>query len=110
MAVDLTTVLQQMIQDTTNGLKPTDLCFGTVLTPAPVSVQLEGTMQPIPAEAITLTSAVVGRSETVSATDTNGDKVTITVPIVRPLTAGERVIMLRCNHGQNFLILSRVPG
>lgn len=49
MAVDLTTVLQQMIQQTTAGLKPTDLCFGTVLTPAPVSVQLEGTMQPIPA-------------------------------------------------------------
>ena len=65
-------------------------------------------MQPIPEPAIILTSEVIARSETVTATDSNGDRVSVTVPIVRPLQANERVLMLRCSAGQRFIVLSRV--
>lgn len=100
---DLLSVLQTINQNGMKGMKLTDLCFGTVATASPVTVTLEGTMQPIPAAAIVLCDAVKARSVTVR--DSNGDSVT--VPITTALQAGERVIMLRCSQGQQFLILSR---
>lgn len=100
---DLLGVLQQIIQNNMQGMKLTDLCFGTVATADPVTITLEGTMQPIPAAAIVLCDAVKARSVTV--TDSGG--YTATVPISTALTVGERVIMMRCAHGQRFVVLSR---
>lgn len=108
MSGDLIDVLHKIVQETVEGTKPADLVFGTVVTTSPLSITLETTMQPIPEPAIVLTSEVIARSETVTATDSNGDRVSVTVPIVRPLQAGERVIMLRCSAGQRFIVLSRV--
>ena len=100
---DLLGILQQINQANMKGMKLTDLCFGTVATADPVTVTLEGTMQPIPAAAIVLCDAVKARSVTVR--DSRGDSVT--VPLSTALTVGERVIMLRCSQGQQFLVLSR---
>ena len=100
---DLLSVLQQIIQNNMQGMKLTDLCFGTVATADPVTITLEGTMQPIPAAAIVLCDAVKARSVTV--TDSGG--YTATVPLSTALTVGERVIMMRCAHGQRFVVLSR---
>ena len=100
---DLLSVLQQIIQNNMQGMKLTDLCFGTVETADPVTITLEGTMQPIPAAAIVLCDAVKARSVTV--TDSGG--YTATVPLSTALTVGERVIMLRCANGQRFVVLSR---
>ena len=100
---DLLGVLQQIIQNNMQGMKLTDLCFGTVATADPVTITLEGTMQPIPAAAIVLCDAVKARSVTV--TDSGG--YTATVPLSTALTVGERVIMLRCANGQRFVVLSR---
>lgn len=104
---DLLSVLQQINQNSMKGMKLTDLCFGTVATADPVTIMLEGTMQPIPAAAITLCDAVTSRSVTVTGTDSDGDTFTITVPLSTALQVGERVIMLRCAAGQRFLVLSR---
>ena len=104
---DLLGILQQINQANMKGMKLTDLCFGTVATADPVTVTLEGTMQPIPAAAIVLCDDVKDRSVTVTGADSDGDTVTITVPLSTALTPGERVIMMRCAHGQRFVILSR---
>lgn len=100
---DLLGVLQQIIQNNMQGMKLTDLCFGTVASADPITITLEGTMQPIPAAAIVLCDAVKARSVTV--TDSGG--YTATVPLSTALTVGERVIMMRCAHGQRFVVLSR---
>lgn len=100
---DLLSVLQQINQNGMKGMKLTDLCFGTVATASPVTITLEGTMQPIPSAAIVLCDAVKARSVTV--TDSGG--YTATVPLSTALQPGERVIMLRCAHGQRFVVLSR---
>lgn len=100
---DLLGVLQQINQNSMQGMKLTDLCFGTVATASPVTITLEGTMQPIPAAAIVLCDAVKARSVTV--TDSGG--YTATVPLSTALQPGERVIMMRCAHGQRFVVLSR---
>ena len=103
MSADLLSVLQQINQNAYKGMKPCDLCFGTVATADPLTITLEGTMQPIPTAAIVLCEAVQAR-QTV-ATDSDGD--TVTVTLSEALRAGERVIMLRCSAGQQFLVLSR---
>lgn len=100
---DLLGVLQTINQNSMKGMKLTDLCFGTVATASPVTITLEGTMQPIPSAAIVLCDSVKSRSVTV--TDSGGDSVT--VPLSTALQAGERVIMLRCASGQRFVVLSR---
>ena len=104
MSADLLGVLQAINQASIKGMKPTDLCFGTVVQPEPnITIQLEGTMQPIPSAAIVLCDSVRARSVTV--TDSDGDSVT--VPLSEALQAGERVVMLRCAQGQRFVVLSR---
>lgn len=103
MSADLLSVLQAINQASIKGMKPTDLCFGTVATADPVTITLEGTMQPIPSAAIVLCDSVRARSVTV--TDSDGDSVT--VPLSEALQAGERVVMLRCAQGQRFVVLSR---
>lgn len=104
MSADLLSVLQAINQANYKGMKPTDLCFGTVVQPEPaITIQLEGTMQPIPSAAIVLCDSVRARQTT--ATDSDGD--TVTVTLSEALQAGERVVMLRCAQGQRFVVLSR---
>ena len=104
MSAALLGVLQAIIQESMRGMKPTDLCFGTVAQPAPdIRILLEGTMQPLPPAAIVLCDSV--RARQVVCTDSNGDSVT--VPLSTALTAGERGVMLRCAQGQRFVVLSR---
>ena len=104
MSADLLSVLQAINQANYKGMKPTDLCFGTVAQPEPnITIQLEGTMQPIPSAAIVLCDSVRARQTT--ATDSRGDSVTVTLS--EALQAGERVVMLRCAQGQRFVVLSR---
>jgi len=103
MSADLLSVLQAINQASIKGMKPTDLCFGTVATADPVTITLEGTMQPIPSAAIVLCDSVRARQTT--ATDSRGDSVTVTLS--EALQAGERVVMLRCAQGQRFVVLSR---
>lgn len=104
MSADLLSVLQAINQANYKGMKPTDLCFGTVVQPEPaITIQLEGAMQPIPSAAIVLCDSVRARQTT--ATDSRGDSVTVTLS--EALQAGERVVMLRCAQGQRFVVLSR---
>lgn len=100
---DLYDVLKQINQNTYEGLKPTDLVFGTVTSTAPLAVQIESTMQAIPAAALVLTESVIAKSYT----GRTSDGASFTVPINAGLNAGDRVVMLRTSKGQRFIILSR---
>lgn len=104
---ELIDILHKIIQESVEGQKPADLVFGTVAALSPLSVTLENTMQPIPEAAIILTEPVIARTVSVTATTTDGARVTVNVPVTEGLKAGERVVMLRCSAGQRFVILSR---
>ena len=82
---ELVGVIQQIIQETVQAMKLTDKATGTVLSIAPLSVQTDSSMQPIPAAALTLTDTVQGE-----------------------LAAGDRVLMLRVQNGQQYIILSKI--
>lgn len=102
--MDLIDVLQQIQQEGYKGMKPTDLVFGTVTSLAPFTVQIESTMQPIPEAALVRTFGVMPRSYT----GTTSDGASFTCVINPGLAAGDRVVMLRCDAGQRYIVLSRV--
>lgn len=101
--MELIDVLQAISQDGYKGMKPTDLCFGTVASLEPFSVTIEGTMQALPAEALIRTVGVMRKEYT--GRDSDGDS--FTVVINEGLEVGNRVLMLRCASGQRFIVLSK---
>ena len=102
--MDLIDVLHKIQQDGINELNLTDLVFGTVTKTSPLEIQIEGTMQPIPEAALILTDNVKAR--TYEGTTGEGD--TFSVTLSTALTVGEKALMLRCSHGQRFIVISRV--
>lgn len=82
---ELVGVIQQIVQNTIEAMKLTDKATGTVLSASPISIQTDVTMQTIPAAALLMTDAVRGR-----------------------LTAGDRVLMLRVQKGNQYIILSKI--
>lgn len=102
--MDLIEVLQQIFQGGYEGLKPTDLAFGTVQTVSPLSVMIDGTMQPLPEAALVKTIGVEQRTYT----GTTSDGASFTVVLNPGLVAGDKVVMLRCAAGQRYVLLSKV--
>ena len=101
--MDLIEIIQKIVQDDIKELKLTDLVCGTVITSAPLSIQIDSMMQPIPEQALILTDNVKAKSYS----GKTSDGATFTVIINQALQAGERVILLRCSGGQRFIVLSR---
>lgn len=101
---ELIDVLQGIMQDNSAALKPTDVAMGTVISVSPLSVQVQATMQAIPAAALILTSGVVAKTAQVQGGEGG------TVVINEGLAVGDKVIMLRVSHGQRYIILSKAQG
>ena len=85
MLSELVGVIQQIVQETIRAMKLTDKATGTALSVTPLSVQTDISIKPIPAAALTLTDTVRGR-----------------------LATGDRVLMLRVQNGQQYIILSKI--
>ena len=66
-------------------MKLTDKATGIVTSLSPLKVQVDITMQPLPSAALLLTDTVRGN-----------------------LKAGDRVLMLRVQNGQQYIILSKI--
>lgn len=94
--------LQSIMQENQQAMKPTELAFGTVTKTAPLEILIDGTSQPKPEAGLILTDSVVSRSEKVQGG--NGG----TVMIHAGLAAGDKVVMLRVQRGQKYLVLSKV--
>lgn len=103
---DLIDVLNMISQNNQAAQKPADIAFGTVTSISPISIQVEGSMQPIPAAAIILTSAVVERI--VDVDGVSEDMPHLTVKVTEGLSAGDKVVMLRVSKGNRYIVLSKV--
>jgi hypothetical protein len=102
--MDLIEVIQQIIQNGIAELKLTDLVIGTVITNAPLTIQIDALMQPLPEEALIKTENIMPKSYT----GTTSDGASFTVVINQGVQPGDKVVMLRCQHGQRFIVLSKV--
>lgn len=103
---DLIDVLNMISQNNQAAQKPADIAFGTVISISPLSIQVEGSMQSIPAAAIVLTSAVVERIVDVDGVPE--DMPHLTVKVTEGLLAGDKVAMLRVSKGNRYIVLSKV--
>ena len=102
---DLIATIQAIVQESIKGMKTADMAIGTVTSLSPVSVKVDQTMQSIPAQAIMLTDAV--REKTVDVKGIDGTKIG-TADVGNGLTVGCKVLMLRVQKGQCYIILSKL--
>lgn len=127
--MNLASVLHQMMQDSMSAAQLTDLKVGTVAAVDPLEITINAAMAPLQAGVLYLTAAVVEKkipvlSHTHTYTDgTTGEALTSVVcleggqplPVEdgyiilnRGLQVGDKVLLLRVQQGQRFVVLSRV--
>lgn len=99
---ELIGVIQKIVQNTIRAMKPTDKATGTVLSADPLSIQTDTSMPPLPAAALLLTDAVKERTAMVQGGE--GGSVTV----AEGLKAGDRVLMLRVQNGNQYIVLSKI--
>ena len=136
--MELKDILQQMMQESMKSAQLADLQTGTVTAVNPLEVTINTAMAPLRAGVLYLTASVVEKkipivqhSHTITVKDTytGGGSATCstelsnivcvengtTLPVEngyiilnRALAVGDKVLLLRVQNGQKFIILSRV--
>ena len=94
--MELAGVIQQIVQNTVQTMKMADKATGTV--------------ESIPAAALVLTDTVKERIVPVENCQgcTGADRCTGTVTIREGLKVGEKVLMVRVQGGNQYIVLSRI--
>lgn len=136
--MELKDVLQRMMQESMQAGQPTDLRVGTVTSADPLEITINTQMAPLRAGVLLLTSAVVEKkipvvshSHNIEVQDTftGGGSATCSTELTdivcyengtalpveggyiilnRALAVGDKVLLLQVQHGQRFIVLSRV--
>ena len=128
--MNLAETIYLMNQRSQLAAQPTDLKIGTVTSTDPLEITLSTNMAPLQSGILLLTSAVVERkipvlehNHTVPGSGTTSDALSsvacyengTALPVEngyiilnRALAVGDKVIMLRVQRGQKFIVLSRV--
>ena len=128
--MELKDVLYQMMAENQRSSQPTELRIGTVVSTNPLSISINTAMAPLQQSVLLLTSAVVERKipvlehfhlyestkETENALENlscleNGVSLPVDggyIILNRSLQPGDKVLLLRVQNGQKFLVLSRV--
>lgn len=114
--MELIEVLNQIIQKNMNASQLAELCIGTVTSAAPLEITINTAMAPLRESVLYLTDAVVAK--TISASDgivLTGTKNGAALPnsgstltLNSALAVGDKVLLLRVQKGQKFVILSKV--
>ena len=92
-------VIQEAIRQNIAAAQLTDMVTGTVVSVDPLEIQTDTTQASLKQEVLVLTESVFGvsavQSEDVLDISDSG------------LSVGDKVILLRVQHGQRFIVLSR---
>lgn len=102
MTTELLGVLQEIVKNYMNAIKMTDKATGTVTKTSPLTIQTDTSLPPISGNALILTSNVIERTEHVKG-GAGG-----TVTVTEGLKAGDKVLLLRVQKGQQFIVLSKI--
>ena len=97
MTTELLGVLQEIVKNYVNAIKMTDKATGTVIKTSPLTIQTDTSLPPL-----ILTSNVIERTEPVKG-GAGG-----TVTVTEGLKAGDKVLLLRVQKGQQFIVLSKI--
>lgn len=102
MTTELLGVLQEIVKNYVNAIKMTDKATGTVIKTSPLTIQTDTSLPPISGNALILTSNVIEQTEPVKG-GAGG-----TVTVTEGLKAGDKVLLLRVQRGQQFIVLSKI--
>lgn len=120
-----------MMQKNGEAMQPTDLVTGTVTGVSPLEITSDASMAPLQKEVLFLTEAVVekkipvlehthttggaessaGLKEADIAAVEHGKPLPVRggyIVLNRGLELGDKVLLLRVQHGQKFIVLSRI--
>lgn len=127
--MELKDILNQMIAENQRSSQPTELRVGTVTSVSPLEITINSAMVPLRSNILSLTSAVIERKipilqhgHTVGSGTTgaalqsiqcleNGQPLPVSngyIILNRALEVGDKVLLLRVQNGQKFIVLSRV--
>ncbi len=108
--MELAGVIQQIVQNTVQTMKMADKATGTVESVAPLRIKVDASMQSIPAAGVLLTDTVKERIVPVENCQgcTGADQCTGRVTIREGLKIGEKVLMVRVQGGNQYIVLSRI--
>lgn len=98
---ELVGVIQQIVQNTIEAMKMADKATGIVESVSPLRVKIDSSIQSVPSAALLLTDTV--RERVVPVQGGQG-----TVTVREGLKEGDRVLMLKVQNGQQYIILSRI--
>ena len=98
---ELIGVIQRIVQNTINSMNMADKATGTVESVSPLRVKIDSSIQSVPSAALLLTDTV--RERVVPVQGGQG-----TVTVREGLKEGDRVLMLKVQNGQQYIILSRI--
>lgn len=114
--MNLAETVYLMVQKSMKAAQLTDLRVGTVTAAAPLEVTIDPAMPPIPGSILYLTEPVIEKrltGFTGAVCTENGDPLPVNeeekyVVLNRGLAAGDKVLLLRVQNGQKFIVLSRI--
>ena len=129
--MELIDALHQVVGQTMKAAQPADLTVGTVVAVDPLEISINSQMAPLRASVLYLTAAVVerklsplqhrhedgdDRQTTEALTDVICTEQGNPLPraadgsilLNRGLTVGDKVLLLRVQRGQKFVVLSRI--
>lgn len=96
--LELIDVIQQIVQDTVQAHGPLTTGYGTVKSTSPLTISVQATKMDVTEPVVILTDNVMRKEVTVQ-----GETV-----IINPgLNPGDKVLFLRANAGQNYIIISK---
>lgn len=127
--MELKDIINYMIENNVRSSQPTDYCTGTVTSTSPLEISINSAMAPIKSGLLILTANVIEKkipilkhihiisdgSTCMSALDDivcyeNGEALPVEngyIILNRALEVGDKVIMVKVQHGQKFIVLSR---
>lgn len=91
--------IQQIVENNINNMRLTDYVYGEVTSISPLKIKIDQKLE-LTSSVIILTFPVVEKKINIAGI---GE-----VVIIEGLSVGDRVIMLRVEKGQKFIVLSKV--
>lgn len=91
--------LKSIINDTVGAMDMLDTGYATVVSPSPLTLMIQATQLTVTEPVAVLTDNLRYRAVTVQGE---------TVVINPGLKAGDKVLVLKANAGQNYIVISKV--
>jgi len=96
--MELFDAVRECVHTIVNGMDPTGTAYATVLSAAPLKLEIQSGSLPVEEPVAVLTDAVKYRDVVVDGR---------TIVINPGLVPGDKVLVIKANSGQNYIVISK---